>query len=166
MFADIASRCLRVCCGWLPVPAIALLLGACGGAGEGGRESLTILASNGKTASLNVEVADIPAKLDRGLTDRASLAPGEGMLFVIERRGPGFWMKDVTIPLSVAFITACGEIIEIQDLEPLSLDFHDTPQAFRFGLEVSRGWFEANGIRAGDRVLSPRMPESGAVPDS
>jgi uncharacterized membrane protein (UPF0127 family) len=77
------------------------------------------------------------------------------MLFVIEQRGAGFWMKDTTIPLSVAFIAPCGEIVHIAHMEPLTLQLHSTPLEYRFGLEVNRGWFEAHAIAIGDTVKLP-----------
>jgi uncharacterized membrane protein (UPF0127 family) len=77
------------------------------------------------------------------------------MLFVIEQRGPGFWMKDVNFPLTVAFIDRCGKIVDIQDMEPNSLEFHDTQHDFRFGLEVNGGWFESHSVNVGDRIKLP-----------
>lgn len=122
------------------------------GSDSDGRSTVSIRAKNGATARLKVEVADTPAELERGLTGRTNLGKDEGMLFVIERRGPGFWMKDTPLPLSVAFIDGCGLIVAIADMEPYSLTLHNTDRPYRFGLEVNQGWFARNAIGIGDQV--------------
>ena len=142
----------------LPVlAAFSLLAAACSGS-NGGDETgvrLTLRSVAGRTATLKVEVADDQAERQVGLSNRESLAPEAGMLFVIEGRGPGFWMKDTSIPLSVAFIGECGQIVALADMEPFSLQVHNTERPYRFGLEVNRGWFAAHGIGAGDTVVIP-----------
>ncbi len=119
---------------WTGALLILLLapLFACGSSGDDGRRTLTLSAPDGRTARLRVEVADTPRLLERGLAGRAGLPRDGGMLFVIERRGAGFWTKDVSFHLSVAFISECGEIVAIADMEPYSLDRHDTEQPYRF----------------------------------
>ena len=82
------------------------------------------------------------------------------MLFVIEQRGPGFWMKDTRIPLTVAFIDACGAILAFTDMEPFSLSLHNTEQPYSFGLEVNQGWFARNFYR---RRRPPRDPACPAT---
>ena len=122
---------------------------------ESGLPSVTLTNRQGQQAVLQVEIADTPPERERGLSMRESLAANAGMLFVIEERGPGFWMKDTLIPLSVAFIDRCGQIVHIAHMEPLSLQIHGTDRDYRFGLEVNRGWFEQNRIAVGDRVILP-----------
>ena len=61
-------------------------------------------------------------------------------------------MKDTYIPLSIAFITADGRIVDIQDMEPLSLTLHFPSQPIRFALEVNRSWFTRHGVKVGDTV--------------
>ena len=142
---------------WVPlVLGLSLVLVACGSPREGGDlPRLEIRTAAGKTATLDVEVADTPAKLAAGLSSRDSLARGQGMLFVIRQRGSGFWMKDVSIPLSVAFVSSCGVILDLQDMAPFDLTLHDSPLDYGFGLETNRGWFEENSVRVGDRLVLP-----------
>ena len=102
-----------------------------------------------------LEVAVTAEERRIGLSGRPSLPKDAGMLFVLERRGGGFWMRDTLIPLSLAFITSCGEIVHIAHMEPLSLQIHNAPGDYYFGLEVNRGWFEEHAIAVGDRVLIP-----------
>ena len=136
---------------------LALVLGTCGPASDNiSREPLTIVAANGTTARLQVEIARTAAERQTGLMDRTELATNTGMLFVIEPPGRGFWMKDTRIKLTVAFIAECGRILAFADLEPLSEEIKNTTLDYRFGLEVDRGWFDCNGIAIGDTVILPR----------
>jgi uncharacterized membrane protein (UPF0127 family) len=134
----------------------ALLLATCGSSEAIDRQPLTIIAANGTTARLMVEIADTPEKRQTGLMHRTELPPDTGMLFVIEPPGRGFYMKDTRIPLTVAFIERCGAIVDFADLEPLSEEIKNTDKPYEFALEVDRGWFERNGIAAGDIVSLPR----------
>jgi uncharacterized membrane protein (UPF0127 family) len=68
---------------------------------------------------------------------------------------PGFWMKDTLIPLSAAFIERCGEIVAIVDMEPQSLQIHNTPREYWFGLETNQGWYGRHTIAVGDSVELP-----------
>lgn len=148
----------------LGVSAVTLLIAVACQRGDGGLTRLQIQRASGGSAALQAEIADTPEELQKGLAGRSGLATDRGMLFVIEKRGPGFWMKDVSIPLSVAFVGRCGEIVDIQDMEPLNLFFHDTPYDFRFGLEVNGGWFGSHAVRVGDRLVLPGALRSKDCP--
>jgi uncharacterized membrane protein (UPF0127 family) len=137
------------------VLAVALLLGTCGSSSDVDREPLTIVAANGTTAHLDVEIADTPEERETGLMDRTDLPHDTGMLFVFDQTPRGFWMKDTRVALTAAFIAECGEILGFADMEPLSEEVHNISQPYRFGLEVERGWFVRNGIAAGDIVSLP-----------
>lgn len=139
--------------------AIALFLASVGsGSEESGiaRQPLTIVTRDGDVARLQVEIAETPEERTAGLSGREEVPADTGMLFVLPERGPGFWMKDTLVPLSVAFLARCGEIVDIMDMEPQSLELHNTDEEYNFGLEVPQGWFEANGIQVGDIVSIPR----------
>jgi uncharacterized membrane protein (UPF0127 family) len=137
------------------IAGVALALGTCGSSDSIDRTPLTIVAANGTTAHLQVEIAQTPSELETGLSNRDEVPLDTGMLFVIKQKGPGFWMKDTRVALSVAFIGECGQIVDIQDMQPLSLDIHSTNADYSFGLEVAQGWFQRNGIAVGDIVSLP-----------
>lgn len=112
------------------------------------------LAMGGRT--LTVEIADDPAERARGLMYRESLPEDHGMLFVFDYdQELSFWMKNTTIPLSIAFISSQGVILEIHDLEPLSERSVRSSRSARYALEVNRGLFERWEIEAGDRIDLP-----------
>ena len=100
-----------------------------------------------------VEIAETPEDRARGLMHRDSLPDDHGMLFVFDRdQQLSFWMKDTSIPLSIAYIARDGTIREIHDMEPFSLEPVRSTRSVRYALEVNRGAFEAAGIHVGDRV--------------
>ncbi|HWC30181.1 MAG TPA: DUF192 domain-containing protein [Dehalococcoidia bacterium] len=134
----------------------ALLIGTCGSSTSIDREPLTIIAANGTTARLEVEIADTADERATGLMGRTDLPPDTGMLFVFEQPGRGFYMKDTRLALTAAFIAECGEILALVDLEPLSEEIKNISQPYAYGLEVDQGWFERNGIAVGDIVSLPR----------
>lgn len=102
---------------------------------------------------VTVETADTLESQEKGLMGRESLDENRGMLFVYERDAKkSFWMKNTTIPLSIAYIAADGTIREIYDMEPLSTRTVDSRYSVRYALEVNQGAFERHGIKAGDKV--------------
>ncbi|HIL26729.1 MAG TPA: DUF192 domain-containing protein [Nitrospinaceae bacterium] len=104
-------------------------------------------------ANLEIEIANTPLKRSLGLMYRKELSPGAGMIFVFpEDMERSFWMKDTHIPLSIAYINQDGVILNIEDMEPLSLSGVPSSGPCRYALEVNRGWFEENGIQAGDQI--------------
>ena len=110
----------------------------------------------GHDVTLNTEVADEPGERARGLMGRQSLPDEAGMLFVWPAdTQSGFWMRDTVIPLSIAFVTAGGVIIDIQDMEPLSEERITAPRPYRFAVEVNQGWFDDNDVRVDDVLQLP-----------
>jgi hypothetical protein len=63
-------------------------------------------------------------------------------------------MKDTQIPLSIAFLDAGGRIINIETMAPFQtmIKYRSNGPA-RYALEVNQGWFRANRIGVGDRVM-------------
>ena len=111
-------------------------------------------------ASVVAEVARKPDERERGLMFRKSIKDGEAMLFVFEAdQRLAFWMKNTTVPLSIAYIASDGTIREILDLEPLSLEAKGSERSVRYALEVPRGWFERAGVAVGDRVAIPPLDD-------
>ena len=136
---------------------------ACGGDDDSGLATVTIVSSDdeGARAELTVEVPRTPEEFSRGLMFRESLPEDRGMLFVFgEDTQTGFWMKDTSIALSIAFIAEDGTILDIQEMEPLSTEAHQPPGPYRYALEVNQGWFRRHGFGPGDRVEVPDSVEA------
>lgn len=119
-----------------------------------GKKSLLPLTIKGKT--IKVEVARAEKEKERGLMFRERMGKDEGMLFVYEREERlSFWMKNTRLPLSIAFIDKGGRIVDIQDMEPFSLETHTSAHPATYALEMNRGWFAREGIKVGDFVKIP-----------
>ncbi len=48
-----------------------------------------------------------------------------------------------------------GTIMEIQHMEPETMETHTPAEPYRYALEVNRGFFEENSIDIGDKVKIP-----------
>ncbi|MFP6871329.1 MAG: DUF192 domain-containing protein [Nitrospinota bacterium] len=115
------------------------------------------ISQGGRSVTLQVEVADRSAARRRGLMFRGHLPEGEGMLFIYPRSGPrAFWMKNIRIPLSIAYIASNWRIDEIRHMDPPGAGgdapTYPSKEPVRYALEVNRGWFERNGFTPGARV--------------
>ena len=116
-----------------------------------------------KDLTLDVELAVKPEDQARGLMFRQQLGVNEGMLFVFaEPDFRSFWMKNVDLPLSAAFLKDDGTIINIEKMKPRD----DSPRYWsklkcRLVLEVNQGWFEKNNITVGDRIEIPPEATQG-----
>ena len=104
--------------------------------------------------SLTAELAASSTSHLCGLAFRNSLAPDHGMLFVYPRdQILSFWMKNTHIPLSIAFLTNDGSILEIHDMDPREpLRRYTSKSPVRYALEVNKGWYVDRGIKVGDKV--------------
>lgn len=113
-------------------------------------------------ATINVEINDVTVEVEvaatgvqrnRGLSYRKYLDDDAGMLFVYKQERPLiFTMRETSIPLSIAFISADLVINEIYKMEPWAAQNYPSKIQAQYALEVNQGWFERNGIKAGDRI--------------
>jgi uncharacterized protein len=142
-----AGRSLAALC----LLAAAFALGACS---REPRLSRVTLHAAGQ--DLSVEVARTEAQREKGLMGRKDLGPRDGMIFVFDRDDHlSFWMKDTPTPLSIAFLSSEGKVLEIADMEPFSEKVIRSRLSARYALEMRQGAFGALGIREGDSVTLP-----------
>lgn len=100
---------------------------------------------------LQVEVAISPRDQGTGLSHRGFLPWNQGMLFLYpDDQVRAFWMKNTSIPLSIAFFDNKGAIVHIADMEPDDETWVTSPLSCRGAIEVNQGWFQKNGIQVGD----------------
>lgn len=102
-----------------------------------------------------VELARSAPEKTRGLSGRAALKPGHGMLFVYEQPQPiGIWMKDMRFALDILWIRD-GRIAHVEKNAPPLVPsgpervYTATGEAV---LEVPAGFADQQKIRVGDRV--------------
>ncbi|MCL2478475.1 MAG: DUF192 domain-containing protein [Treponema sp.] len=112
-----------------------------------------VITGTDKSVQINAEIARTNEELTQGLMYREKLADGDGMLFVFDRDDfLSFWMKNTLIPLSIAFISSEGKIMEIRDMEPGNLNPVRSSRSVRYALEVPQGWFDRVNIGVGDKL--------------
>jgi len=112
---------------------------------------------NGRAFSL--EVASDAASRGLGLGGRSALADDSGMLFVFPREGfHRFWMKDVSFPLDLLYITSDATIVDIQRMEPepgvpdADLTIYGPPVEVLLAMEINGGLAQSLGIEVGMTV--------------
>jgi uncharacterized membrane protein (UPF0127 family) len=119
-----------------------------------------VIRTPARTVQVRVEIAETAEQHERGLMGRRALAPNSGMAFLWQSDVRGqFWMKDTSIPLSIAFWDKHGRILRIIDMAPCRRDpckVYDPRVAFRGALEVNRGAFARWGVRPGAFVAIRR----------
>ena len=109
------------------------------------------------TAGMHVitaELATTPATQETGLMFRKELGPNHGMLFAYAKPGPlCFWMMNTLVPLSIAFMRDDGTIVNIADMQPMTVNSHCSAEPVRFALEMEQGWFAKRGITSGKQII-------------
>ena len=97
-------------------------------------------------------VADTDAKREKGLSGTASLAEGQGMLFVFdEPTKSGFWMKEMEYPIDIIWIHATGQVLDLRHAvspETFPAVFESDAYA-SYVLEVPGGWASRHGVNVG-----------------
>ena len=124
--------------------------------------SLPVIRLTAGSGNLEVEVASNKGQRSLGLMNRISMPESRGMLFVYP--APAYfcmWMKNTKIPLSVAFIDAQGQVINIEDMAPQTETNHCTARNATYALEANRGWFAKHGVSAGSQVLGLEKAPQG-----
>jgi uncharacterized membrane protein (UPF0127 family) len=105
---------------------------------------------------IDAEVADTPARQQRGLSGRPALPAGQGMLFVYDEPDlRGFWMPDMRFAIDIVWIRA-GRIVHVESDVPHVVSgplpvYRPAETADRV-LEVAAGTVQRLGWRVGDAV--------------
>lgn len=103
--------------------------------------------------SIEAEVAATSVTRDNGLMNRPLLPANRGMLFVFPKeRTYCMWMRNTTIPLSVAFVDSRGEIINIAEMPPNTDDYYCSDKPVQYALEMNYDWFRKKKVMPGTRI--------------
>jgi uncharacterized membrane protein (UPF0127 family) len=103
---------------------------------------------------IQAEVADTPKAREVGLMNRSSMPTNSGMLFIFEEKaGHCFWMSNTKIPLSIAFISNDGKIVNIEEMQADTTNNHCPQAAVRYALEMNKQWFSERMIVPGTVIL-------------
>lgn len=102
---------------------------------------------------IQAEVAANDPERQQGLMFREKMGNNAGMVFVFEQPTEQcMWMKNTLLPLSVAFIDEQGKVINIEDMQPKTLESHCSKKPAKYALEMNLGWFAQKNIKPGIRI--------------
>jgi uncharacterized membrane protein (UPF0127 family) len=111
------------------------------------------------STTVQVEIADDPTERAQGLMNRKTLDADRGMLFVYpDERPRSFWMKDTSLPLSIAYLDAQGRIVRIADMTPFDTSPVPSGRPAMYALEMNQGWFTRHAVQVGASVKGVPPP--------
>jgi uncharacterized membrane protein (UPF0127 family) len=140
---------------------LALVLAACVAHADTPQTDLPRIALTAGIHRIDAQVAATPNQRQIGLMWRKEMPQNEGMLFIFEQPSVQcFWMKNTLLPLTAAFVTDDGSIVNLADMKPQTTDSHCSTKPVRYVLEMNQGWFARRGLSAGSRLggLPPVRP--------
>lgn len=109
-------------------------------------------------SGFSYEVVSDAAAQEKGLGGRTSIPENYGMLFVFrEPATPGFWMKDMRVPIDIIWLGDNGLILNIDaNIDPSSYPkvFYP-PTPVRFVLETKAGEAARQGWKPGRHITLP-----------
>ena len=130
-----------------------------------GYERLTF---EGNTSVLFAEVAATEVKRSLGLGYRKELPQDQGLLLLYGKSArQRVTMRNVTIPLDLAYLENDGTIIEILAMDPESgggggSRSYGSSKKVRQALQVNQGWFAEQGIGVGVKIRGlPSLAQAG-----
>lgn len=107
---------------------------------------------------VTAELAVTQIQIMTGMMFRTNMLENDGMLFVFPDAEPrAFYMRNTTVPLTVAYIDPDGVILELHDLKPRDeASVFSKSDQIQFVLEMNRGWFSRHNIGTGAVVATER----------
>lgn len=115
-------------------------------------------AVNGDVMASCMVLADERGLRAQGLMSVTDLGPFVGMLFAYaESDDGGYWMRNTPMPLSIAWVSADGEVVATADMEPCMDPAATCPSSapgaeYRWAVEVPQGGLAELGLVEGARM--------------
>ena len=107
---------------------------------------------------IRFEIATTTKEQEKGLSGRTIIDDNYGMLFVFPQDGPyGFWMKDMSVPIDIMWLSDNGTIVSIEN----ALATSTYPNVFypsssvKYVLETRSGFASKRGWSVGSVVPLP-----------
>jgi uncharacterized membrane protein (UPF0127 family) len=125
--------------------------------GDFGEVGLTVETDEGSTILGCLLAAVTTEQRQRGLMEVTDLQGYDGMAFVYDAdTNGGFYMRNTPMPLSIAWVSDDGTVVDTADMEPCA-DRSDCPtypssRAYRVAIEVPQGELDELGIVEGSTV--------------
>lgn len=103
-------------------------------------------------AKISIEIAQTPAELTKGLSDRQNLAENSGLFFVFPNTDThGIWMKEMNFPIDIIWLDENYQIVFIKE--------NATPESYpevfvsnalaRYVLEIPAGFVQKHQLSIG-----------------
>ena len=113
-----------------------------------------------KENCFEVELATTPKEQAIGLSNRSSLDPNKGMLFIFGKEGDyPFWMKGMLFPLDMIWISSNSTVVDIgRSMDTCIICFGIYPEAnATYVLELNANTTQRINLNVGDK-LDLRIP--------
>jgi hypothetical protein len=104
----------------------------------------------------DLEVADTPVQLEKGLSGRSVLPASKGMLFILAKSSDNcFWMKDMHFPLDMIWLDKNGRIIHTAaNVNPSSYPNQYCSEGQpKYVIELNAGNIKCGNIRDGQALF-------------
>jgi uncharacterized protein len=153
MKSSLCSTVLRLPTLSSAIVGLLTVFSLCASAQESPQLNLQRIKISAGMHQIDTQLATTPKQREIGLMNRPSMPAHEGMLFVFdEPTKQCFWMKNTLLPLTAAFVSDDGTIVNLEDMKPQTLEAHCSTKAVRYVLEMNQGWFVKRGIKAGSKL--------------
>jgi uncharacterized protein len=112
--------------------------------------------------TVRMQLAVLPAEMQRGLMGRRDLAEDQGMIFVYQKPSRmSFYMRNTPTPLDIGYFTADGVLQEIYPMYPFDeTTVSSKSTQIQFALEMNQGWYKANAVRPGAKLDLTKLTEA------
>ncbi|CAN5444593.1 DUF192 domain-containing protein [soil metagenome] len=107
-----------------------------------------------RACALSLERVDTETLRRQGLSGRAGMPSGRGMLFVFDRIGRQcIWMKDMEFSLDILWLDARGTILKVaESISPASYPDEYCTDNTLFVIEVNAGVAKSPGLQLGSHI--------------
>ena len=107
------------------------------------------------------EVAADDASRQQGLMHRKSMPEDHGMIFVFGyEQVLYFWMKNTLIPLDIVYLNRDGKVVAVRQMKPLDETGIGSKDPAQYAIELNAGQAEKSGVKEGDIIHLPTLPEA------
>ena len=113
-------------------------------------ETLTLTIGN---ETLTLEIAQTPAKQEKGLMGRKTLPENTGMLFLFNPpQFVAFWMKKTPLDLDIAFVNEKGVVFHTDTMAANTENIHYSYGLTRAAIELKKGSLKKLNIGVGTQI--------------
>ena len=109
----------------------------------------------GRECLLSLEIVDSVDERERGLSERTSMAPGTGMLFIFDQPGTQcMWMKGMNFSIDMLWLNEEGTVLKLEEnVAPTTYPQDFCSENTKFVVEIAAGDAKNHGYKVGT-VLS------------